>query len=136
MSDTILTGIIIVLIGAVFLAMEYRATGTLKTALGGLWFFLAIGAVTLAIGLAAAYGHDDAKWIQEKHPECCGIEDCTPIPLTAVYRDRIGWRVDSLDGWVVPQLVRPSIDHRPWACSPIGTGMLHCLFLPAKPLRM
>ena len=102
-----------------------------------LWVFVLVVALGMVLILAGrAFPHEDASWIQEKHPECCGIEDCSPVPPLAIYRDAQGWKLDSVGGYVLPSDIKPSIDDKPWACVPPMSDYLMCLFLPIPKLRM
>ena len=83
----------------------------------------------------------DASWIEKHHSDCCGKDDCKPVPGTDVARMSYGWTVEGLEGSVLNKDVRKSEDNQWWAC---GTSdedydegvSLECLFKPKMPAYM
>ena len=90
----------------------------------------------------AALAHDDAAWIMEKYPICCGPQDCAVVPRSAVYMTAKGWVVQGLEGTVPKDQVKQSEDLQTWACRIIDFSdydyddedlipdRVRCLFLP------
>ena len=75
----------------------------------------------------------DASWIQKKHPECCGEQDCEPVPQEDVAFTPAGWRVRGLSGAIpIDKVKRSDPGKGPWACRYlyVESRPIRCLFLP------
>ena len=103
---------------------------------------LAALALAAAGILSMAPAHDrpgaDAGWIEKNHSDCCGEDDCFPIPRTdleLVKRGgRYGWQVKGHPNTIPEREAIPSEDGRYWKCVMPdwdGTGPhVRCLFMP------
>ena len=101
---------------------------------------IAVAAAVVAAG--AAQAHDrmradgtvvDARWIEEKYPECCGRIDCEPVDQSRVTFNGQGWEVKGFGGAVrIPDVLPSDPGKGPWVCRfLIGEPPpIRCLFLP------
>ncbi|SEE49465.1 hypothetical protein SAMN05519104_6298 [Rhizobiales bacterium GAS188] len=85
----------------------------------------------------AACAHDQwadgtrvPAWVKKY---CCGPEEAHLLDVGQVHRVVGGYRIDGLEGLVVPERVYPSQDGQVWAFYNGGFGpnaLIRCLFIP------
>lgn len=113
---------------------------------------LAVAAAVVLALVTVTRAHDydrngtpvSAEWIQRAHPECCGPQDCRPVPWFAIRYEKGRVRVQGVDGTIPATEVRRSKDEHSWACVDQWSKKLLCIFrpflgnvfLPKQPLRM
>ena len=107
----------------------------------------AIQAAAIVLLAAAAQAHvhtmpggrvADAGWIEKNHSDCCGEDDCFPIPRTDLELVKrgwgYGWQVRGHPNTIPEGDVIPSQDGQYWKCVMPdwdGTGPhVRCLFMP------
>ena len=92
-------------------------------------FYLFLFSIVLVHGFSNAHmWHDgkqfvDAKWIEKNYgKECCGEEDCKPVPVSDVLLTAAGYTVNGLVGFLPKKKVKKSPDGQWWACGLWGHG--------------
>lgn len=111
--------------------------------------FVALAMIAVA-GMALslpALGHEytradgaaiDARWIEDKYPECCGRIDCEPVDQDRVIFTPQGWEVRGFAGTVrIPDVLPSDPGKGPWVCRylfEMEEPPIRCLFLPGARL--
>lgn len=102
---------------------------------------LTLGAILFCTAAAVAHKWTmpndqvaDAGWIEEHHSECCGREDCFPVPVQDLRLVAGGWKVRGHPNVIPEDQVLRSRDGKAWKCVQLiwdDSGQhIRCLFLP------